>query len=473
MEVVASDSSADEGAVDLSAPAQAVEGGGLLCAPSDDEPPQAAEGGGLECGPSDDEPPQAWAEEVAPAITCPGDELDISSPTQMDDAWQPGVTAGPWFQAGSRVTPQCQVLMTNLVLGLRSLPGQLRKSLCAFLPAQGSTAKKQRGAPALDAAARLLRLSYSRIWRTFAGVRANGWRPVDAGGSPAPTASCREEQPDPRGILLTLVRTALGARTARAPGMAYKQALARLALEGVPIGDKYHTEEFMNDAVFLAARNVQASDVTDLAAPLAGLGIPSDFAILMDGLPVGGVSLYGRHGSVSAICVCTVSPHTHRLHAPLLTWYVADRGHGGEATANAVLNAFVAEPFGLSCSDLEQRVCLVGGDGAIVRGGPGRPKPGTQAAEILWAKVHRCTEDLGEGLRGAEWVDDAQRLHRCTEWDKFHREDLANNRAVAETPMAWEVYDVCRLMDTLFNLGDGSLILRRAAQEVGEQPSGA
>ena len=430
MEVVASDSSADEGAVDVSASAQAVEGGGLLC------------------GPSDDELSQAWA--------------------QIDDTWQPGVTVGPWFQAGSRMTPQCQVLMTNLVLGLRSLPGQLRKSLCAFLPAQG-TAK--RGAPALDAAARLLRLSYSRIWRTFAGVRANGWRPT--------TASCREEQslpaerPDPRGILLTLVRTALGARTARAPGMAYKQALARLSLEGVPIGDKYHTEEFMNDAVFLAARNVQASDATDLVAPLAGLGIPSDFAILMDGLPVGGVSLYGRHGSVSALCVCTVSPHTHRLHAPLLTWYVPDRGHGGEATANAVLNAFVAEPFGLSRSDLEQRVCLVGGDGAIARGGLGRPKPGAQAAEILWAKVHRCTEDLGEGLQGAEWVDDARRLHRCTEWDKFHREDLANNRAVAETPMAWEVYDVCRLMDTLFNLGDGSLILRRAAQEVGEQPSGA
>ena len=127
--------------------------------------------------------------------------------------------------------------------------------------------------------------------------------------------------------------------------------------------------------------------------------------------------------------------------AKLQTWFVADRGHGGEALAAATADQFVAQPFGLSLRDLERSLCLIGGDGAVVHGGPGRPMPGTQAGEILWAKVHAGTvAALGVGV--GNWVDDPTRLHRCTEWDKFHREDLCASRAIAATPMAWELYDV-------------------------------
>ena len=193
-------------------------------------------------------------------------------------------------------------------------------------------------------------------------------------------------------------------------------------------------EFFFDDVLYLSGRCMQAYNASDLSAPLGGLGIRSDFAVLLDGIPIGGASLYGRHGTVIVVCTCSVSPHTHRLYAQLQTWFVADRGHGGEATATATAAALAAPPLGLSLRELERSMCLVGGDGAVVRGGPGRLKPGTQAGDILWAKAHACVETLGVGVE--DWASDPSRLHRCTEWDKFHREDLCASRAIAATPMA-------------------------------------
>ena len=41
-------------------------------------------------------------------------------------------------------------------------------------------------------------------------------------------------------------------------------------------------------------------------------------------------------------------------------------------------------------------------------------------------------------------VDDNTLLPRCTEWDKFHREDLSVTRTIAASPMTEELYDVCK-----------------------------
>ena len=50
-----------------------------------------------------------------------------------------------------------------------------------------------------------------------------------------------------------------------------------------------------------------------------------------------------------------------------------------------------------------------------------------------------------------------------TEWDKFHREDIALTRAIAANSLAEEMYAICGMMDTMFGLGDGRLLLRAAA----------
>jgi len=62
---------------------------------------------------------------------------------------------------------------------------------------------------------------------------------------------------------------------------------------------------------------------------LGGLGIPSDFAVLADGVPVGGVSLYGWHGSVQVICTISVAPSTGRMHPRFVAWAVGCYGHKG------------------------------------------------------------------------------------------------------------------------------------------------
>jgi hypothetical protein len=77
-------------------------------------------------------------------------------------------------------------------------------------------------------------------------------------------------------------------------------------------------------------------DEDDRRRPLGGLGISSNFALLFDGVPMGGVSAYGRHGTVQVICLNAVSPHTGRLHAWLATWIVQSAGHSGQATAEAM-----------------------------------------------------------------------------------------------------------------------------------------
>ena len=138
----------------------------------------------------------------------------------------------------------------------------------------------------------------------------------------------------------------LGAQSARAPYDEYARQIARLALAGVPVGDKYHTKHHFADVKYLAARMLQCRMVEDVNEHLTGLGIPSNFSLLMDGVPLGGVSLHGRHGSVTVICLIGVSHRTGRLQARFLTWYMPSAGgHGGAASASSFLDALAAEPF--------------------------------------------------------------------------------------------------------------------------------
>ena len=65
------------------------------------------------------------------------------------------------------------------------------------------------------------------------------------------------------------------------------------------------------------------------------------------------------------------------------------------------------------------------------------------------------------------WVNDPTRLYAATEWDKFHREDLALSRAVGACALAEELFAVCAMMDHWFHLGEGKLILRSAGIATG------
>jgi hypothetical protein len=240
---------------------------------------------------------------------------------------------------------------------------------------------------------------------------------------------------------------------------AFTTQVARLALTSVRVGDRYPGPHFAQKAFCLAARCVQRMDVADLRTSLLGFGVRSSIASLMDGVPVAGMSAYERQGSIIVICCNSVSHREGRLHPRMLTWAVPDAGHGGQATASAVLAALTEPSVGLRADELRACFSLVGGDGAIAFGRADKKAPGAQAAEVLRREVYGFLpdplRDFGDGaLLGAladpprrrserdAWLADADHLHAATEWDKFHREYIALSRAVKAVPLSVESFSV-------------------------------
>ena len=70
-------------------------------------------------------------------------------------------------------------------------------------------------------------------------------------------------------------------------------------------------------------------------------------------------------------------------------------------------------------------------------------------------------------------MEDDEHLHACTEWDKFHREDVALSRCLVKCGLLEELFAVCAMMDHMFSLGDGKLLLRAASDAIGSRVQSA
>ena len=393
---------------------------------------------------------------------------DVGEDTVNDDGWIPGRNAGSSLRLTQSWTPAVITLVVNVVLSLMRLPRDLVRSVAAAMKPGPLNAR------IADVASGLLGLTASSIWKVFSEVRARCWQ---FNRLPEGQVTISSEEPiwsENQVMLRRLTRVALGARKSHGGEAEYVEWLSRFQMEGVAIGDKYHTREHYRDVIFLAARTVQCLDEEDRRRPLGGLGISSNFAVLVDGVPLGTMSLHGRHGSVEVICFHGVSPETGFLHAWLATWAVADAGHGGRAMADKVLATMQAAPLFLTMRDLQASVSLFGGDGAITRGGVDRhANPGTSAAEFMWEASHpelqADVDDVPFSLQGYNLeamknrLADPGTLWYGTEWDKLHREDKRLLRAIAACPLAEELFSVAKLMDHMFGYGDGRQVLRAAA----------
>ena len=310
------------------------------------------------------------------------------------------------------------MLATNLLHGLQRLPAAMLSQMAQFLEASDA-----RVATEYRVASVLLAIPPKRlkllIERTLAQPPERP-RPEPPSEPHVP----QREQVQQRDVLTTLASIALGCRASHASASEFLRWVSRFEVEGVSVGQKYHTRAFYQDVEYLAARTVREMDSTDAALALPGLGIASDFAVLLDGVPVGGTHSYGRHGSVTVICVTAASPFTCHLFSRLAAWCVLDAGHTGIEMADSVLAALAAPPVNLTRSVLRSRMTLVGGDGAVALGGPERVIPGPGAAEFIWTSVHpgvhefdaplaELTEQPRKRLRRK--TADEQRLHFCTD----------------------------------------------------------
>ena len=423
--------------------------------------------------------------------TASDDEMMPDAEVQDEDAadqdaavgtgsWEPGWNAGIWVTSARTPDEQSQVLICNAYMVAKRLPKDLLHALAEFFGR-----KKQESKP-LRVAAGFLGVARRLLYETVKRVKDQLWAPVAtvrsmnrAASRAAEATKGRADDEKQMEALITLVRASLS--TGDAGYRSFTVFLARLSLAGVDIGDRYHSPTFAKEVVFLAARHVQALDVAGLRASLPGLGVRSSLALLLDGVPVAGVSCYGRHGSVIVICYNAVSATDGRLHPGFLCWSMPEDGHGGRAITESVMQSLAQQPLALKADELRKCLSLVGGDGAVVRGGGAKKNPGTQAAELIWRRVYGPLidpmRDLGDDAVLAAladrpcsvaerdaWVNDAEHLHHATEWDKFHRVDISLTRCVEQVPLAKELFEVCKVMDKWFNLGEGRVVLKSAAE---------
>jgi hypothetical protein len=249
------------------------------------------------------------------------------------------------------------------------------------------------------------------------------------------------------------------------------------------VGDRCHRAQFAKETIFLAARCVQNLNVGGLRSVLAGLGVHSSVALLIDGVPLAGLPAHGRQGPVTVTCLKYASATDGRLRPRSLAWAMSNSGHGGESIANSGSAALAESPVGIQVDALKGLLRFVGRVEAIVLGGAARKTPATQGVEILWRKVygvsldHLCDHGDDARLRDIAaprsrverdvWLGDADNLHSATGWDKFHREDISCRRAFAAALLATELLALCKLMDGWFGHGDGRFMVKQAASVAG------
>ena len=158
----------------------------------------------------------------------------------------------------------------------------------------------------------------------------------------------------------------------------------------------------------------------------------------------------------TAACMCMLS--THRPHH----WHFKMNSTNSVAAWGGAYSSTPSPDPAKSCQASRASV---------------RTASGTAAAELLWKKIHPTSlqgDDevladvaLPPRRRIRVKARDDKYVHHCTEWDKFHREDIALSRAIKKSPLAEEVYEVSAAISHMFHHGDGRLILESAGHAVG------
>lgn len=387
-----------------------------------------------------------------------GEELGLPAANQ----WVCGQNAGDFVTRRRPATCQAQIFMVNVYLNLRKLSNGQLLAICSTLPSADPKAgwvnlfcvrSTSRRSPAqikpysLRAAAAILGVPAGTLITIFQRVRSNGWAPVEPAvrdvATPQLRGSKRPWREQNVDILRTLVREAVHVSAKGLPDIEYIHAVCRLALNGVPVGDKYCSSNFVELVEVLSAKYLELADAEVLCSMLPGLGVASPLTILFDMVNLSG-GMFSRAETLQVILLHALSPSCGRLEPFLVSTPSADLDHSGVAQAQAVGRALTEHAASLSTEALCQRlVAAIAGDGAVV--GKGGQHGTTAAAEKLWPQVtHNGSEDAA-----------------CVEWDKWHRCNVAFEKALQASPMAQELYCVSRALSSWAHMWVSSVVWSR------------
>jgi hypothetical protein len=231
-----------------------------------------------------------------------------------ESEWTPGVDTGKWVGPNAPVGLQSQVLLANAVLAIRSLPKDLCRTVLARLAGKDALPRRRHAGLAFSLTAHLLRLSSWAVRSIFEGVKGNAWKPLppkekfgrdrskdvfqDAGGAEACPPPDKEDE-----AFQNLVRIALSNAVEGRSFLEFERDVLRYRLASAAVGVKYADAAFTREVTALSSSVLQQLDALDFNKALAGLGIPSDIAVLADPVSIG-LQARARHDVLLIVCLC-------------------------------------------------------------------------------------------------------------------------------------------------------------------------
>ncbi|CAE7572558.1 unnamed protein product [Symbiodinium sp. CCMP2592] len=372
--------------------------------------------------------------------------------------WNQGRNTGHWISRQAPLLEQGQVLLVNAVRNCGRLSVELLRRVSSALDVP-----RRQASHAQALAAHLLGVSVSLLKRTVQLVDVNGGQPTGKEPDNHPDVSVvHQQRPTWRQECEVTVLLALGCAYERQGQNSFERAVARhlqaQQASGIPGQCQLQglaLTGFYDEAIYWSARVLQEMDALQWSEPLNGLGIPSDFALLIDPVNMD-AGAFSRQYSLAVVALCICSPSTGGLVGPMVGAEILPfGGHNFEPLQALIQKILDSHPAGLGLHSLRGRCACVGGDGQIVRGGSAAAHGSSGVAERLWQTIHE------DGLSGLflEW--------EATAWDRFHVADICLSRAVRSSPSASEVLQIVAELDTLFGVGEGKVLFESVANRVG------
>ena len=280
-------------------------------------------------------------------------------------------------------------------------------------------------------------------------TRKNTWTlgrgAADLSSSDANPDDKEVEDPElSRKVLRTLTREAMYVASRGFSYDVYLSNICRLELAGVVAGDKYHSKRFLAEAEYLGMQVVRAGLSVMLRNTLSGLGKPSRFAVFFDKVAIGG-GLFSPHETLVLVGVAYADSMDASLQNRLASCPSGGLHGDGQSVMEEVMESLQAHPLRLSRRRLAAGLVGTGGDGQVVKGGPAARHKSTKAADLFWKHVHPNVP-----------------LDMST-WDLYHRLGVADLRSIKNFPMAQEVIDMHKVLNALFGISAGRILIRSIA----------
>jgi hypothetical protein len=210
------------------------------------------------------------------------DEPDLEEGQVFWPSWRPGENCGDFVCGRRAFGVQAQVLICNVYLNMRQLPAKLAKEVLLCLPPGCDVARNF----ADRLSSRILGLAHSTARAVHDRLAGSGWRPIDEAlrDSSTPSASLTLSEFE---ALKFRVREAMGVCHDGRPDTDYARAMRRVTLCGLEVGDKWLSRSFAEPVEMLAAAAARAEAAANLNAIYPSLGVPSDIALVWDGVSIG------------------------------------------------------------------------------------------------------------------------------------------------------------------------------------------